>query len=67
MKTSFAYSATDDFGFNAVQDPVHVRDLHATILHFMGIDRTLFTVLAQGLDPKLTGVEGSSVIKKLIA
>ncbi|HEX3132414.1 MAG TPA: DUF1501 domain-containing protein [Planctomycetota bacterium] len=66
VKPGITHGATDDFGFNAVQDPVHVRDLHATILHLMGIDHARFSVRAQGLDQKLTGVEEASVIKELI-
>jgi len=51
------HGATDDFGYNAVTDVVHVRDLHATMLHLLGIDHARFTVQFQGLDLKLTGVE----------
>ncbi len=66
VKPGITHGATDDFGFNAVQDPVHVRDLHATILHLMGIDHARFTVRAQGLDQKLTGVEAAAVVRSLI-
>lgn len=61
------YGETDDFSYNIVKDPVHVRDFHATILHLMGIDHTRFTVKAMGLDQRLTGVEPSRVIKELIS
>jgi len=53
--------------FNAVDNPVHVRDLHATILHLMGIDHARVSVRAQGLDQRLTGVEPAGVVRSLIA
>jgi hypothetical protein len=61
------HGETDDFSYNIVKDPVHVRDFHATILHLLGIDHQRFTVRYQGLDARLTGVEPSSVIKDLIS
>ncbi|MFM7290129.1 MAG: DUF1501 domain-containing protein, partial [Planctomycetia bacterium] len=61
------HGATDDFGYNAVQDVVHVRDLHATMLHLLGIDHARFTVAFQGLDTKLTGVEPAKPVKALLA
>ena len=61
------YGETDDFSYNIVKDPVHVRDLHATVLHLLGIDHERFTFRSQGLDFKLTGVEKASVIKALLA
>jgi hypothetical protein len=60
------YGETDDFSYNIVKDPVNVRDLHATVLHLMGIDNERFTYRYQGLDQKLTGVEKARVIKELI-
>ncbi|MCY2967800.1 MAG: DUF1501 domain-containing protein [Planctomycetota bacterium] len=53
--------ATDDFGFAAVDNKVHVHDLHATILHLMGIDHTLLTYFHSGRDYRLTDVEGRVV------
>jgi hypothetical protein len=50
------YGASDDFGFNVTQDQVHVRDLHATILHLLGFDHERLTHRVQGLDMRLTGV-----------
>jgi hypothetical protein len=50
-----------------VKDPVHIRDLHATVLRLLGIDHEKFTFRHQGLDNKLTGVEKAHVIKELIA
>jgi uncharacterized protein (DUF1501 family) len=61
------YGETDDFSYNIVKDPVHIRDFHATVLKLMGIDHERFTYRYQGLDQKLTGVEPAKVIKELIA
>lgn len=59
--------ASDELGFNVTQDPVHVRDLHATILHLLGFDHTRLSYPFQGLDQKLTGVIPARVVKKLLA
>src|SRR5204863_9992907 len=68
IKGGTIYGATDDFSYNIVENPVHVRDLHATILHLLGIDHKRFTVKSQGLDMKLTGVEAEAqVVKPLLA
>jgi hypothetical protein len=67
IKGGIVHGATDDFGYNAVQDVVHVRDLHATMLHLLGIDHAKFTVEYQGLDSKLTGVEPAKPVKALFA
>ncbi|HYF01702.1 MAG TPA: DUF1501 domain-containing protein [Planctomycetota bacterium] len=61
------YGETDDFSYNIVKDPVHIRDFHATILHLLGFKHDRFTVRWQGLDAKLTGVEEARVIQDLIA
>ena len=61
------YGETDEFSYNIVKDPVHVRDLHATVLHLLGFNHEKLTVRVQGLDQKLTGVEPAVVIKELIA
>ena len=61
------YGETDDFSYNIVKDPVHIRDFHATVLHLLGIDHQRFTYRFQGLDQKLTGVEPAKVIKELLA
>jgi uncharacterized protein (DUF1501 family) len=66
VKGGIAYGATDDFGFKAAVDPVHVHDLHATILHLMGLDHTRLTYRYSGRDYRLTDVAGS-VIKPIIA
>ena len=54
------------FGFNAVEDKVHVHDLHATILHLLGFDHTKLTYRFQGRDFRLTDVHGE-VVTKLLA
>jgi uncharacterized protein (DUF1501 family) len=66
-KGGTVYGETDDFSYNIVKDPVHIRDFHATVLKLLGIDHQRFTYRYQGLDQKLTGVEEAKVIKELIA
>ncbi len=61
VKGGQAYGATDDFGYAAVENKVHVHDLHATILHLMGFDHTLLTYFHAGRDMRLTDVEGRVV------
>jgi hypothetical protein len=61
------YGETDDFSYNIVRDPVHIRDFHATVLHLLGIEHERLTFRTQGLDAKLTGVEPAHVIKPLLA
>jgi hypothetical protein len=59
VKGGIIHGATDDFGFKAVDKPVHVHDLHATILHLMGIDHTKLTYQYSGRDFRLTDVAGN--------
>jgi hypothetical protein len=66
VKSGIAYGATDDFGYHAVENRVHVRDLHATILHQLGIDHHRFAYRYQGLDMRLTGVEEAHVVKEIL-
>jgi hypothetical protein len=61
------YGETDEFSYNIVRDPVHIRDFHATVLHLLGFDHQRFTVRHQGLDQRLTGVEPAHVIQELLA
>ncbi len=61
------HGTTDDFSYNIVENPVHVRDFHATVLHLLGIDHQRFTAKFQGLDARLTGVEPARVVKELLA
>jgi hypothetical protein len=66
MKGGMAHGATDDFGFQAVTDTVHVHDLHATILHQMGLDHERLTYRYAGRDFRLTDVHGN-VVHELLA
>jgi arylsulfatase A-like enzyme len=61
------HGETDDFSYNIVKDPVHVRDFHATVLHLLGIDHHKFSYLHQGLDLRLTGQDPAHVVKELLA
>ena len=65
-KGGAVYGETDDFSYNIVKDPVHVRDFHATVLHLLGIDHEKFTYRYQGLDQKLTGVDPAKVVGGLL-
>ncbi len=67
VKPGITYGATDDLGFHVVENPVHVRDLQATILHQLGFDHEKLTYHFAGLDFRLTGVEPSKVVKDIIA
>lgn len=67
IKPGMVHGATDDMGYSAVQDIVHVRDLHATLLHQFGIDHTRFSTKFQGLDYRLTGVEPAKAVKAIMA
>jgi len=66
VKRGLAYGETDEFGFNVIRDPVHVHDLHATILHLLGFDHTKLTYRFQGRDFRLTDVHGK-VIEGILA
>lgn len=65
LKGGISYGQTDDFGYNIVSDPVHVNDLHATILHALGVDHRRLTIPFQGLDLKLSGVEERNPVTAL--
>lgn len=66
VKAGTIYGETDDFSYNVTKDPMHVRDLNATILHLLGVDHEKLTFKFQGLDQKLTGVEPARVVKELL-
>ena len=66
VRGGYAHGATDDFGFRAVQDRVHMHDLHATVLHLLGIDHERLTYRYAGRDFRLTDVAGN-VIDDVIA
>jgi hypothetical protein len=61
VKKGFSYGVTDDFSYNIIKDPVHVHDIHATLLHVMGIDHEQLTFKYQGRRFRLTDVEGNVV------
>ena len=61
VKGGLAYGATDELGMNAVENPVHVHDLHATILHLLGFDHEKLTYRYAGRDFRLTDVYGNVV------
>ena len=60
------HGETDDFSYNITKDPVHIRDLNATILHCLGIDDARLTIQHQGLDVRLTGVETARVVNEIL-
>ena len=66
IRGGMTYGATDEFGFKAVENPVHIHDLHATILYLMGIDHERLTYRYSGRDFRLTDVHGR-VIHDIIA
>ncbi len=66
VKGGITYGETDEFGFAAAVDKVHLHDLHATILHLMGMDHTRLTYFHQGRDERLTDVYGN-VVKGILA
>jgi hypothetical protein len=66
VKKGLTYGETDDFSYNAVENPVHLNRLNATILHLMGIDANRFSHPFQGLEQKLTGVERVEVVKNIL-
>jgi Protein of unknown function (DUF1501) len=65
VKGGFHYGATDEFGYKAVQNKVHVNDLHATLLHLLGLDHTKLTYRFNGRDYRLTDVAGE-VVKEIL-
>ena len=62
-----SYGVTDDFSYNVVDQPVAVRDLHATLLHQLGEDYQQLSFPFQGLDQRLTGVEPARVIHEILS
>jgi uncharacterized protein (DUF1501 family) len=66
VKRGISLGESDEFGFNATRNKVHVHDLHATVLHLLGFDHTKLTYRFQGRDFRLTDVEGE-VVEKLLA
>ncbi len=66
VRRGIGYGATDELGYAAVENPVSVHDLHATMLHLLGIDHARFTHKFQGLDARLTGVEPARVVRDIL-
>ena len=66
IKPGIEYGKTDDHCYNIVENPVHIRDMNATILHQLGIDHNRLTFRYQGLDQRLTGVEPTRVVRELL-
>ena len=66
IKPGFSYGTTDELGYAAVDNIVHVHDLHATMLHLLGIDHTKLTYRFQGRDFRLTDVHGKVVEDVLV-
>jgi hypothetical protein len=66
VKPGVSYGTTDDFCYNIVENPVHIRDVNATILHQFGIDASQFTYRYQGLDQRLIGVEEAKVVRGIL-
>lgn len=66
VKGGMHHGKTDEFSYNVVEDPVNVRDLHATMLHLLGIDHEKLSFSFQGLDQRLTGVLPSRVVNEIM-
>lgn len=66
VKAGFSYGVTDDFCYNILENPVHIRDMNATILNRFGIDANTFNFKFQGLDQRLVGVEKASVVEDIL-
>ena len=67
IKGGISYGATDELGYSAVENIVNVHDLHATVLRLLGIEHSRLSVKFQGLDVKLSGVEGAKPIQGIMA
>ncbi len=66
VKKGFTYGATDEFGYKSVENIVSVYDLHATVLHLLGLDHERLTYYHNGLERRLTDVHGE-VVKDILA
>jgi Protein of unknown function (DUF1501) len=67
IKPGISYGSTDELGYAAMENPVSVHDFHATMLYLLGVDAAALTVKYQGLDVRLTGPQGGSVVKSILA
>ena len=63
IKGGLSHGKTDDLGYHIAENPVEVRDLHATLLHLLGLDHSKVTFRFQGLDQRLTGVDGDPKVQ----
>jgi uncharacterized protein (DUF1501 family) len=66
IKGGAVYGDTDEFGYNITENPVHIRDLGATILDRFGINHEILSFKHQGLDLRLTGVEEAHIVKEIL-
>ena len=66
IRGGISYGVTDDYGYNIVENPVHVHDVHATILHCLGVDHTKLTYKFQGRHHRLTDIHGRVVNELLV-
>jgi uncharacterized protein (DUF1501 family) len=66
VRGGIEYGKSDDFAYNIAENPVHLRDLHATLLHCLGIDHARFTYRFRGLHVRLTGVEEAHVVREVL-
>ena len=67
FKAGTVYGETDEFGFGPIENPVHVHDIHATLLHQLGLDHHRLSVRSQGLDFRLTGVDPARVVTEILS
>lgn len=67
IKPGMTYGATDPMGYFVVEDPVQLRDMHATLLHLLGLDHNRLTIPLQGLQQKLTGVKPTRIVNEILA
>jgi hypothetical protein len=67
IKRGFEVGKTDNWSYNILENPVHIRDMNATILNQLGVDHNRLTFKYQGLDQRLTGVEPSRVVSEILA
>jgi hypothetical protein len=66
LRPGYALGQTDEYSYNVIEDPVHIHDLNATMMHLLGIDHTRLTFKYQGRNFRLTDVHGT-VVKKILA
>jgi hypothetical protein len=66
IRGGVVHGETDDFSYNVLNQPCHVNDLNATVLHCMGVDHERFAYRFQGLDQRLTGVEPQRVLQEIL-